>query len=78
MFWDSPGLALIELACRIAIGGVTWLGARRLFRTQSAWQEIDERLAGLVLQSINAVPVPNRRRHQPWLCPLGGALQREA
>jgi NHLM bacteriocin system ABC transporter ATP-binding protein len=55
MFWYSPGLALIELACCGAIGGVTWLGARRLFRAQSKWQEMDERLAGLVLQSINAV-----------------------
>jgi NHLM bacteriocin system ABC transporter ATP-binding protein len=54
MFWYSPGLALIELACCGVVIAVTWFGGRVLFRVQSQWQDMDERLAGLVLQSINA------------------------
>jgi ATP-binding cassette subfamily C protein len=55
MFWYSPVIALIALACGVAIVIRTWLGARALYRVQREWQELEELLSGLVLQSINAV-----------------------
>jgi NHLM bacteriocin system ABC transporter ATP-binding protein len=55
MFWYSPGLALITLCCGGVVIGATWFGARVLFRDQSHWQEMEEVLAGVVLQAINAV-----------------------
>jgi NHLM bacteriocin system ABC transporter ATP-binding protein len=55
MLWYSPALALIALFCGLAIVAQTWLGARSLSRVQRQWQEMEELLSGLVLQSINAV-----------------------
>jgi NHLM bacteriocin system ABC transporter ATP-binding protein len=53
--WYSPGLALIAFLCGGVVIVVTWLGARSLFRVQARWQELDEVLAGVVLQAIQAV-----------------------
>ncbi len=55
MLWYSPALALIALLCGAAIVAQTWFGARALFRVQQQWQQMEELLSGLVLQSINAV-----------------------
>jgi NHLM bacteriocin system ABC transporter ATP-binding protein len=55
ILWYSPALALIALVCGLAVIACTWLGARALLRVQQEWQEIEEILSGLVLQSINAV-----------------------
>ncbi len=55
MFWYSPALALIALTSGLVVVAVTWFGVRALYRVQSEWQNVDEILSGLVLQSINAV-----------------------
>ncbi|MGA7413231.1 MAG: ATP-binding cassette domain-containing protein, partial [Bryobacteraceae bacterium] len=55
MFWYSPALALIALACGLVILAQAWFGARVLFRVEQQWWEMEELLSGLVLQSINAV-----------------------
>jgi NHLM bacteriocin system ABC transporter ATP-binding protein len=53
--WYSPGLALIAFFCGGVVIAVTWLGVRSLFRVHARWQELDEVLAGMVLQAIQAV-----------------------
>lgn len=53
--WYSPGLALIAFLFGGIVIVTTWLGARSLFRVQARWQELDEMLAGVVLQAIQAV-----------------------
>jgi NHLM bacteriocin system ABC transporter ATP-binding protein len=55
ILWYSPPLALIALAAALVVVALAWFGARALFRVQARWQEIEEDLSGLVLQSINAV-----------------------
>ncbi|MCU1237182.1 MAG: bacteriocin system transporter, ATP-binding protein [Candidatus Solibacter sp.] len=55
IFWYSRGLALIALVCGALVITATWLGSRALFRVQARWQEMEEVLAGLVLQAIQAV-----------------------
>jgi NHLM bacteriocin system ABC transporter ATP-binding protein len=53
--WYSPGLALIAVLCGGIIIAALWLGARALFRVQAPAQEMEEVLAGIVLQAIQAV-----------------------
>ncbi len=53
--WYSPGLALLAFLCGAAVIVVTWLGSRSLFRVHAQWQELDEVLAGMLLQAIQAV-----------------------
>ncbi|HKD08845.1 MAG TPA: NHLP bacteriocin export ABC transporter permease/ATPase subunit [Bryobacteraceae bacterium] len=55
IFWYSVPLGLIALAAALATVALTWQGARQLFRVQTQWQEAEEVLSGLVLQSIGAV-----------------------
>ncbi len=55
ILWYSPVLALIALASGLVIVGQTWWSSRTLFQVQQQWQELEEALSGLVLQSINAV-----------------------
>ncbi len=55
MLWYSPALAGIAFLCGAAIMAQTWLGTCALFRVQRQWQQMEELLSGLVLQSINAV-----------------------
>jgi NHLM bacteriocin system ABC transporter ATP-binding protein len=55
MFWYSPGLALIAfLSGAVLIAGAA-LGARALYRALERYQEMEERLFGFVLQSVQAV-----------------------
>jgi NHLM bacteriocin system ABC transporter ATP-binding protein len=55
VFWYSPGLGTVAVLCGAIAIGTAWLGSRRMFRVQMQWQEIEEVLAGIVLQSIQAV-----------------------
>jgi NHLM bacteriocin system ABC transporter ATP-binding protein len=55
IFWYSPAMAVIALACGVAVVIRVWLGARGLFRVQQEMQGMEEQLSGLVLQCINAV-----------------------
>ncbi len=55
ILWYSPAIALIAFASGAAIALHTWFRARALFAVQQRWQDMEELLSGLVLQSINAV-----------------------
>jgi NHLM bacteriocin system ABC transporter ATP-binding protein len=55
ILWYSPVLALISLVAGLLIVAQTWIGSRALYRVQQEWQEAEELLSGLVLQSIQAV-----------------------
>jgi NHLM bacteriocin system ABC transporter ATP-binding protein len=55
VFWYSPTLALVATLAGIVVVTSAWIGALRLYRVQTQWQEMEEVLAGVVLQSIQAV-----------------------
>jgi NHLM bacteriocin system ABC transporter ATP-binding protein len=55
MFWYSPGLALIALLSGAVLIAGAGLGARALYPALERYQEMEERLFGLVLQAIQAV-----------------------
>jgi NHLM bacteriocin system ABC transporter ATP-binding protein len=55
VFWYSPRLALVATAGGIAVLANAAMASRKLYRVQMQWQEMEEALAGVVLQSIQAV-----------------------
>ncbi len=55
ILWYSRGLALIAVASGVMVVLALWLGGRALFRVQAQWQDMEEVLAGVVLQAIQAV-----------------------
>jgi NHLM bacteriocin system ABC transporter ATP-binding protein len=55
IFWYSPALGATAILCGAIVIVSVWLGSRALLRVQAQWQELDEVLAGVVLQAIQAV-----------------------
>jgi len=55
VLWYSPVLALVATLGGTAIAANAWFGSRNLYSVQTEWQEMEEVLAGVVLQAIQAV-----------------------
>jgi len=55
IFWYSPALGLIALACGSVALLFGWFGLRSMFRRQEDLQTMDEGLSGLVLQVIGGL-----------------------
>jgi NHLM bacteriocin system ABC transporter ATP-binding protein len=55
VFWYSPALAVVAALGGIVVVSNAWMASRKLYRVQTQWQEMEEVLAGVVLQAIQAV-----------------------